>query len=173
MDYRIRQGSPTDAPSLMHIEHACRVAAGYLPEEMRFARPRLWRPWLQCNPPFNRNPSVRRIYVAFQHTDILGFVAAAHDSLYGGYDSHIHGLYVLPRYRRQRIGFALLHFMAVWLDNEGLSRATVDTFAGDPTRQFFHRRGAFVISTSEGTPDPASIITYGFPDLRQLAVTIS
>ena len=109
MQYRVRIGSGTDGPVLMHIEHACRLAAAFLPDDARWAKPRMWRAWLQCTPPFNRNPTPRRIHIAYQGSEILGFIAAAHDSMYGGYDAHIHGIYVLPRYRRHHVGFALLH----------------------------------------------------------------
>lgn len=172
MDYRVRPGSPTDGPVLMHMEHACRLAAQYLPEEARWFKPRQWRAWVQCQPPYARNPTERRIYVAYNGSDILGFIAAAQDSIYGGYDSHVHGIYVLPRYRRHRIGFALLQFMALWLDQHGSARLTVSAFAGDPTREFFRRMGAFVIDSGGPMPEPGTLLTYGFPSVRALALNI-
>ena len=77
-------------------------------------------------------------------------------------------LYVLPRYRRQGIGGTLLIAAARWLQADGIARVTVDCFAKDPTRSFFHRLGAFVIASTADNSDPAAIITYGFANLKEL-----
>jgi GNAT superfamily N-acetyltransferase len=172
MTIRLRQGSPTDAPTLMHIEHSCRAAAGFLQAKLRdpgYIRPRQWRAWVTCDPPFDRNPTKRLIYVAYEHSDILGFIACMHDSLFAGYRADIAGLYVLPRYRRQGIGGMLLVAAARWLQEDGIARVTADCYAKDPTRSFFSRLGAFVIASTSDEDDPTAVITFGFPNLKELA----
>ena len=172
MRIKIRQGSPTDAPTLMHIERACRTAAPFLPEPLRDPgqiRPRQWRAWLTGAPPYDRHPTARRILVAYEHNDIFGFIAVMHDSLFAGYRADVAGLYVLPRYRRQGIGGALLVAAARWLQEDGITRVTADCFAHDPTRSFFDRLGGFVIASTSDDSDKAAIITYGFANLKELA----
>jgi GNAT superfamily N-acetyltransferase len=157
----------------MHIEHSCRSACGFLPEELRepgHVRPRNWRAWILCQPPFDRNPAQRAVIVAYEHTDVLGFVAVVKDSLYGGYQADLAGLYVLPKYRRRGIGGLLLVRAAKWLQEDGISRATVDCFALIPARGFFDRMGGVVISnTGDPAEDSAAKVTYGFANLRELA----
>jgi GNAT superfamily N-acetyltransferase len=78
-------------------------------------------------------------------------------------------LFVLPKYRREGIGGALLIAAARWLVNDGIARATVDCFAKDPTRTFFDRLGGVVIASNTDEDDPAAMITYGFANLKELA----
>jgi len=172
MKVRIRTASPTDSPTLMHIEHSCRAAALFLPPELRDPgqfRPRNWRAWLNCAPPFDRHPTRRTAFVAFEHSDILGFVSVMHDSLFGGYRADIAGLFVLPRYRREGIGGTLLIAAARWLQEDGITRVTADCYAKDPTRSFFDRLGGVVIASTSDDTNPAAIITYGFANLKELA----
>jgi GNAT superfamily N-acetyltransferase len=170
---RIRPGSSTDALTLMHIEQSCRTAAKFLPQLLRDpgqSRPRAWRPWILCHPPFDRQPTPRAVFVAYEHSDILGFVAAMHDSLFGGYRADVAGLFVLPRYRRRGIGTALLVRAARWLQEDGISRVTADCHARDPSRGFFERMGGVVIAnTGAGEDDPMAVVTFGFVNFRELA----
>lgn len=171
MKIRIRPASPTDSPTLMHIEHSCRTAATFLPLELHDPgqiRPRQWRAWLNCSPPYDRHPTPRTAFVAYEHSDILGFIAIMHDSLFGGYHADIAGLFVLPKYRREGIGGALLIAAARWLQHDGIGRVTVDCYAKDPTRSFFDRFGGVVIA-STNDESPAATITYGFANLKELA----
>jgi GNAT superfamily N-acetyltransferase len=171
MNFRIRQGSPTDGPTLMHIEHSCRAAASFLPEQLREpgqVRPRIWRSWILCSPPYDRHPTPRALFVAYDQNDVGGFVAVMHDSLFAGYHADIAGLFVLPRWRRKGIGRGLLGRAALWLSDGGLTRFTIDCFAGDSNRAFLDRQGGVVISSTADPEDRAAIITYGFSDLRSL-----
>ena len=173
MIVKTRQGSPTDGPTLMHIEQSCRTAALFLPPALRDPgqnRPRQWRQWVLCQPPYDRHPTPRIIFVAYEHNDILGFIAATHDSLFGGYRSDIAGLYVLPRYRRRGIGTALLVRAAKWLQEDGINRVTADCYAHDPSRGFYDRRGGVIIArTAEDQADATAVMTYGFANLREMA----
>jgi GNAT superfamily N-acetyltransferase len=172
MPIKIRQGSPTDGPSLMHLEHCCRTAAFFLPDALRDPgqiRPRSWRAWLTCAPPFDRHPTPRAVFVAYDHSDILGFIAVMHDSLFAGYGADVAGLYVLPRHRRQGIGGMLLITAARWLQKDGIARVTADCYAHDPTRRFYDRLGGFVISSTADDTDVTAVITYGFANLKELA----
>ena len=172
MPLRIRQASPTDSPTLMHVEHTCRAASTFLPPDLRdpgTIRPRQWRAWLNCSPPFDRHPTARKIFVAYEFSDILGFIAVMHDSLFGGYRADIAGLFVLPRYRRRGIATALLVHAAKWLQEDGISRVTAACHAHDPSRTFFERRGGVVIASATDDTDPTAVITYGFANLRELA----
>jgi len=111
----------------MHIEHTCRAASTFLPPHLRdpgAIRPRQWRAWLTCAPPFDRHPTARKIFVAYEFSDIHGFIAVMHDSLFGGYRADIAGLYVLPVYRRRHTATALLVAAAQWLQEDGISRVT-------------------------------------------------
>ena len=115
MAVMIREGSGTDGPALMHIELACRVARGDAVARGRGrGYPRNWRAWLACAPPFDRHPTLRRIFVAFDHSDVLGFIACSHDSMYAGYRAEVAALYVAPRHRRQGIGRRLFRAAAAW-----------------------------------------------------------
>ncbi len=172
MDIRIRQATSTDGPTLMHIEHGCRTAAAFLPPDLRDPgqiRPRSWRAWLNCTPPFDRHPTKRLAFVAYEHSDILGFIAVMHDSIFAGYRADIAGLYVIPSRRREGIGTSLLLQAARWLHDDGIDRVTADCFARDPTRDFFDRNGGVVIASISDESDPAARITYGFANLRELA----
>jgi len=172
MQIRTRQATSTDGPTLMHIEHGCRTAATFLPPELcdpGQIRPRQWRAWLKCAPPFDRHPTKRLAYVAYEHSDILGFIAVMHDSIFAGYRADIAGLYVIPQYRREGIGTALLVKAALWLHEDGIDRVTVDCYAHDPTRAFFDRNGGVVISSMSDESDPAARITYGFDNMKELA----
>lgn len=156
----------------MHIEHSCRVAASFLPETLRdpgHVRPRNWRAWLLCTPPYDRHPSTRAVFVAYDHNDIQGFVAVMHGSLFGGYRADIAGLYVLPRYRRRGIGGMLLVRTARWLQESEIRRVTVDCFARDPGRGFFDRMGGVVIASTSDETESGARITYGFANLKELA----
>lgn len=158
----------------MHIEHSCRTAASFLPLSFRDpgnVRPRQWRAWLTCGPPFDRHPTRRTAFVAFEHSDILGFIAVMHDSLFAGYGADIAGLFVLPAMRRQGIGSRLLTSAARWLQADGIQRVTADCYAKDPTRNFFDRLGGVVIASTseEDGANPTATITYGFANLRALA----
>jgi GNAT superfamily N-acetyltransferase len=156
----------------MHIEHGCRTAAAFLPPDLRDPgqiRPRQWRAWLKCAPPFDRHPTKRLAFVAYEHSDILGFIAVMHDSIFAGYRADIAGLYVTPQYRREGIGTTLLVRAAQWLHEDGIDRVTVDCFAHDPTRAFFDRLGGVVIASISDESDIAARITYGFDNLRELA----
>jgi GNAT superfamily N-acetyltransferase len=172
MEIRIRQATSTDGPTLMHIEHGCRTAATFLPPEMcdpGLIKPRQWRAWMNCKPPFDRHPTKRLAYVAYEYTDILGFVAVMHDSIFAGYRADIAGLLVSPKFRREGVGSKLLVQAAKWLQQDGIDRATVDCFAHDPTREFFDRLGGVVIASISDDADPTARITYGFDNLRELA----
>ncbi len=156
----------------MHIEHGCRTAAMFLPPELRdpgLFKPRQWRAWLRCDPPFDRHPSKRIAFLAYEHSDILGFVAVMHDSIFAGYRADIAGLMVTPKYRREGIGTALLVRAAKWLQEDGIDRVTADCYALDPTREFFNRKGGVVIASISDYSDPAARITYGFSNLKELA----
>ncbi len=156
----------------MHIEHSCRANDFFLPEELRepgHIKPRNWRAWLTCAPPYDRHPTPRIAFAAYEHNDVMGFIACMHDSLFAGYRVDIAGLYVLPRYRRRGIGGMLLVRVARWLQEDGINRVTVDCFAHDPTRAFFGRMGGFVIASISDNNDPAAIITYGLANMRELA----
>ncbi|HVX84179.1 MAG TPA: GNAT family N-acetyltransferase [Phycisphaerae bacterium] len=169
MECKIRQASPTDGPALMHIEQACRVAADFLPEEQRAgAGPRAWRGWLQCAPPFDRHPSVRRAFVAYDHAEIFGFIAASHDSMYAGYRADVAGMYVLPRYRRRGIGRALVRAAARWLVADGITRMTLTGYERAGTRGFGERLGGFVIE-SPSEVEGGGLITFGFTNLAEMA----
>ena len=155
----------------MHIEHACRTAAKFLPLELSdpgHIRPRQWRAWLTGQPPYDRHLTPRRVFVAYEFSDILGFIAVMHDSIFAGYRADVAGLFVTPRYRRQGIGSALLVHAAKWLQEDGIDRVTADCYAHDPTRNFFDRLGGVVIASTDDA-DPAARITYGFANLRELA----
>lgn len=172
MRIRIRQASSTDGPTLQHIESGSRAAASFLPEDLRepgHVRPRQWRAWLKCEPPFDRHPTTRAAFVAYEFSDILGFIAVMHDSIFAGYRADIAGLYVTPHYRRLGIASALLVRVAKWLHEDGIDRVTVDCFAHDPTRAFFDRLGGVVISSTSDETDRAARITYGFANLKELA----
>lgn len=172
MSIRIRQGSPTDSPALAHIEQCCRACDWFLPEELRdpgHVRARNWRAWLLCAPPFDRHPTPRMAFVAYENNDLMGFAACMHDSLYAGYRADIAGLYVLPRYRLRGVGGMLLMRTARWLQEDGINRVTADCFAQDPTRGFFDRMGGFVIASTTDDLDPGAKITYGFANLKELA----
>ncbi len=173
MAIRIRQGSSTDALTLMHIEQSCRTAAVFLPPSLRDpgqSRPRPWRQWVLSHPPFDRHPAPRAVFVAYEHNDTHGFVAVMHDSLFGGYRADVAGLFVLPRHRRKGIGTALLVRAARWLQEDGISRVTAGCYARDPNRGFFDRMGGVVIAnTSASGDDPAAIMTFGFVNFRELA----
>jgi GNAT superfamily N-acetyltransferase len=172
MEIRIRQATSTDGPTLMHIENGCRTAALFLPPELRDPgqfKPRLWKAWLRCDPPFDRHPSKRAAFLAYEHSDILGFVSVMHDSIFAGYRADIAGLMVVPTSRRERVGTKLLVKAAQWLQEDGIDRVTVDCFAHDPTRDFFDRNGGVVIASISDDSDPAAKITYGFANLRELA----
>ena len=94
-----------------------------------------------------------------------------HESLFAGFRADIAALHVVPRHRRRGIATALLIKAARWLQEDGLSRATADCYALDPTRPFHDRLGGTVIAgtSEESAPDPAAIITYGFANLKELA----
>jgi GNAT superfamily N-acetyltransferase len=170
MKWRFRQASPTDAPVLMHIERACRLDDAFLSMEQRLAHaPRLWRAWFQCAPPFDRHPSVRRGFIAYEHNDIFGFIACAHDSMYAGYRADVAGLYVLPRYRRAGIGQTLFAEAARWLAADGITRMTMTGYARSAVRPFGERLGGFVIQSVADEADPAALITFGFSNLSELA----
>lgn len=172
MGVRIRQVSPTDAPSLMHIEQSCRAADRFLPEDLREpgrVKPRMWRAWLMCAPPFDRHPTPRAGFLAYEYNDIMGFVAGMQDSIFAGYRADIAGLYVLPRYRRRGIGGMLLVKLARWLVEDGIRRVTADCYLHDSTRGFFDRMGGVVIASVSDESDAAAKITYGFANLRELA----
>jgi GNAT superfamily N-acetyltransferase len=172
MRIRIRQASSTDGPTLMHIEHSCRTAASFLPPALSdpgLIRPRQWRAWLNSAPPYDRHPTPRLGFVAYEHSDILGFICCMHDSLFAGYRADIAGLYVLPRFRRFGIGSALLIRTAQWLQEDGIDRVTADCYSHDPTRQFFDRMGGVVIASTSDDADLAAKITYGFANLKALA----
>jgi hypothetical protein len=69
----------------MHIEHSSRTAATFLPMNLHdpgILRPRQWRAWLTCSPPFDRHPTQRTAFVAYEHSDILVFIAVMHDSIF-------------------------------------------------------------------------------------------
>ena len=156
----------------MHIEHSCRTAATFLPLEMRdpgIIRPRQWRAWINCAAPYDRHPTPRRGFLAYEHSDILGFIAVMHDSLYAGYGADCAGLYVLPKYRREGIGTRLLVEASRWLMEEGITRMTADCYAKDPSRRFFERLGAFVIASNADEENTAAVITYGFANLKEIA----
>jgi GNAT superfamily N-acetyltransferase len=173
MDCRIRQASPTDGPALMHIEQACRVAGAFLPEEElgggRGMGPRMWRAWLQCAPPFDREPSVRRAFAAFDQADIFGFIAVSHDSMYAGYRADVAGLHVLPRYRRRGIGRLLVKATARWLVADGITRMTLTGYERAGTRGFGERLGGFVIDSPSGAEAGGRLITFGFTNLAEMA----
>ena len=170
MKCSLRQASPTDGPALMHIEQACRVARSFLPESDRApGLSRQWRAWLQCSPPFDRHPSIRRAFVAFDHADIFGFIAVSHDSMYAGYRADVAGLYVLPRYRRRGFGRALLTAAAHWLVPDGITRLTLTGYQRDATRPFGERLGGFVIHSPSDETDPRGLITFGFANLAEIA----
>ena len=59
-------------------------------------RPRQWRAWLRLPPPFDRHPTKRLAYVAYEYSDILGFIAVMHDSIFAGYRADIAGSVVIP-----------------------------------------------------------------------------
>lgn len=165
----IRPGSTTDAPALMHVELACRVARGDSVEWCRAKGiPRPWRAWLGCAPPFDRHPSLRRIFVAYEHNDLLGFIACAHDSVYAGYRADVAGLYVTPRLRRRGIARRLLQAAAEWLMHDGISRMTMIAAADDGARPFGTRLGGFVIDSPQEAA-PGKILTLGFANLAELA----
>jgi len=156
----------------MHIEQSCRAADWFLPEGSRepgHVRPRHWRSWLLCAPPYDRHPTPRMAFLAYENNDIMGFVAAMHDSIFAGYRADIAGLYVLPRYRRRGIGGMLLVRMARWLQEDGINRVTADCYLQDSTRGFFDRMGGVIIASVSDETDPAAKITYGFANLRELA----
>jgi len=175
MAFRVRPGSSTDGPTLMHIEHSCRTAATFLPESLRDPgqnRPRSWRQWILCHPPYDRHPTARAVFVVYEHNDILGFVAAVHDSLFGGYRADIASLYVLPKYRRRGLGEMLLVRAARWLQEDGISRVTADCYARDRCRGFCDRMGGVVISSTQddaAVVDMAAVVTYGFANFKELA----
>lgn len=172
MQVRIRQVSTSDGPTLQHIEHSCRAACAFLPAELcdpGQIHPRNWRAWLRCEPPFDRHATPRRAFVAYEHSEVLGFIACMHDSLFGGYQADIAGLYTLPKFRREGIGTQLLIQGAKWLQDDCIDRMTVSCFAHDPARAFFDRLGGVAISTVQDDSDPAAIITYGFVNVKELA----
>jgi GNAT superfamily N-acetyltransferase len=172
MPIRIRQASSTDGPTLQHIEHTCRTALTFLPPELcdpGLIRPRNWRAWLRCDPPFDRHPTPRRAFVAYEHSDILGFVGCMHESLFGGYRADIAGLCVLPKFRHLGIGTMLMVKAAQWLQEDGIDRATVSCYARDPCRAFFARLGGVAITQAPDDENPAAIVTYGFVNVKELA----
>jgi GNAT superfamily N-acetyltransferase len=172
MDLRIRQAVSSDGPTLMHMEHGCRAAATFLPTELRdpgLIRPRDWRAWLRCDPPFDRHPTKRLAYLAYEHTDTLGFIAVMHESIFGGYGADVAGLFVVPQYRRAGTGTKLLVRAARWLQEDGIERMTADCFAHDASREFFEHNGGVVIASISDDSDPAARITYGFANLKELA----
>ncbi len=95
-----------------------------------------------------------------------------YDSLFAGYRADIAALNVLPRYRRRGTAGALFVKAAQWLQEDGITRVTADCFAHDPTRSFFDRLGGFVIGSTSDDTDPEAKITYGFANLRELALRI-
>jgi GNAT superfamily N-acetyltransferase len=156
----------------MHIEHGCRTAATFLPSNMHdpgLIRPHDWRAWLRCDPPFDRHPTKRLAYMAYEHSDILGFIAVMHESTFAGYGADVAGLFVVPEYRRKGIGTRLLVHAARWLQEDNINRLTVDCYAHDPCREFFGRNGGVVIASVSDDSDPAARITYGFDNLKELA----
>ena len=108
-------------------------------------------------------------FVAYENNDIMGFVAAMHESVFAGYRADIAGLYVVPRYRRRGIGGMLLVRIARWLQEDGINRVTADCYLHAPTRGFCDRMGGVVIASVSDESDPAAKITYGFANLRELA----
>jgi len=110
--------------------------------------------------------------VAYEHSDILGFIVCMHDSLFGGYRADIAGLYVLPRYRREGIGSVLIVKAAQWLQEDGIDRVTASCYARDPSRGFFDRMGGVAIAATQEDSDPAGIITFGFVNVKQLAARV-
>ena len=172
MQFRTRPATSTDGPTLQHIEHSCRTAFTFLPAELcdpGQIRPRQWRAWLRCEPPFDRHPTPRKAFLAYEHSDILGFVACMHDSLFGGYQADIAGLFVLPTFRREGIGTRLVAQAALWLQEDCIERMTVSCYAHDPSRAFFDRLGGVAISAIEDDSDPAALIAYGFANVKELA----
>jgi len=144
----------------------------FLPFEMREPgqiRVRNWRSWLLCAPPYDRNATPRVAFVAYEHNDVLGFVAVKHDSIYAGYRADITGPFVLPNYRRRGIGKALMRRAAEWLNQDGIDRATVDCYLHDPTRPFFHRMGGFVIASADD--EPGAVVTFGLSQMLELSST--
>jgi GNAT superfamily N-acetyltransferase len=157
----------------MHIEHSCRTAMPFLPLDLRDPgqiRPRPWRAWLTCAPPYDRHPTTRTAFIAYEFSDTFGFVAIMHDSIFAGYRADIAGLFVIPMHRREGIGTMLLLAAARWLDQDGIWRVTADCYANDPTRTFFDRMGGVVIASTSDDSDPAAKITYGFANFRELAM---
>jgi len=156
----------------MHIEQACRLQHTFLPLDIRnTTKPRPWRAWMLCDPPFNRNPTRRLVYLAYDVNDILGFAAVEQDSIYAGYRSDLSALYVLPRYRGRGIARALMIHVSRWLFHDGITRMTAPCFAHEPTREFFDRMGGFVIGGADATAEATSIITYGFTNVMEMAGT--
>ena len=76
----------------------------------------------------------------------------------------------MPHSRRQGIGTAVLVRAAQWLQEDGIDRVTVDCYGHDPTRAFFDRLGGVVIASASDDEDLTARITYGFANLRELAV---
>jgi GNAT superfamily N-acetyltransferase len=172
MEIKIRQATSSDGMALMHIEHGCRTAATFLPPELcdpGHIKPRQWRAWLRCDPPYDRHPTKRLAFVAYEYTDILGFIAVMHDSIFAGYRADMAGLMVIPNCRREGIGTKLLVRAARWLQEDGIDRATVDCYAHDPTRGFFDRNGGVVIASISDESDRAAKITFGFDNIKELA----
>jgi GNAT superfamily N-acetyltransferase len=172
MPIRTRPASSTDSPTLQHIEHGCRTANTFLPPEMYDPgklHPRNWRAWMRSEPPFDRHPTPRKAFLAYQHSDIMGFVACMHDSLFGGYQADIAGLFVLPKFRRQGVGTILVVKAAQWLQEDCIDRMTVSCYAHDPSRTFFDRLGGVAISTVQDDSDVSALITYGFVNVKELA----
>jgi GNAT superfamily N-acetyltransferase len=156
----------------MHIEHCCRTAATFLSPELHDPgqiRPHQWRAWLNCQPPYDRHPTKRLVFMAYEFSDILGFAAVMHESIFAGYSADIVALQVIPQYRRQGLGSALLRRAAVWLQEDGIDRVTLDCFAHDPARAFYDRNGGVVIGSMSDDSDPAAVITYGFDNVKELA----
>ncbi len=167
--FRIRQASPTDAPTLGHIELATKLSCySFLPEEKRAAmHPRQWRQWMLNVAPFHHPQTPRRAFVAYDWNNIWGFAAVRHDSNFAGFGADMTGIFVLPKYQKLGAGRALLVQVARWLAIDEIYTLTVDSYASGPGGDFFEHLGGRPI---ERWGDDEAWITYGFNNLREIVL---
>jgi len=109
-------------------------------------RVRDWAAWIENRSPFNRPGCAKRVEVAEEGCEVVGFAACRHGSHAPDYEADLTGLFVLPSYQRRGVGSELIRRVAVWLETDGLSSMSVDVIASNPAVGFYEALGGVVVS---------------------------
>jgi L-amino acid N-acyltransferase YncA len=165
----LRPATALDAAAIAHVHvqswrttYAGIVPADHLAALNQAERALQWQDWLTRGIP---------VYVAELDGEIVGFISGGpiREPLQT-YDAELYAIYLLESAQRQGAGTALLKKLAESLSAKGFTSMIVWVLAQNPSRHFYEKSGAQLVSTKEIDIGGVTLVevSYGWSDMRAI-----